>query len=58
MAIRHVVHETAQMRCPIWEKRLASGPLLDRTASLFLGVAITLTAMATAGHAPAARPWP
>lgn len=51
MAIRHVGHETTQMRCPIREKRLASGPLLDRTASLFLGVAITLTAMATAGHA-------
>lgn len=51
MANRHVVHETAQMRCPIGEKRLASGPLLGRVASLLLGVAITLAATATAGHA-------
>jgi hypothetical protein len=51
MANRHVVPETAQMRCPSREKRVASGPLLDRTASLLLGVALTLTAMTTAGHA-------
>jgi hypothetical protein len=50
MANRHIVHQTAQMRCPIREKRVASGPLLGRAASLLVGVAITLAATATAGH--------